>query len=144
MNGWNQLNENKMKVSLFLAISLAALAIGLTFASRIVADRYGQEVADRFLERRKFYDRTYLRDWVSANPGAARGYAFPVLFPLDLLFMVSLGAFLAIGSVIAAETVEALRNFAWLFAVVPVTYVVLDLVEDVLLACFLTWPGETL
>jgi len=55
-----------------------------------------------------------------------------------------LGAFLAIGSVIAAETVEALRNFAWLFAVVPVTYVVLDLVEDVLLACFLTWPGETL
>jgi hypothetical protein len=117
-----------------IAIFLAAVTIGLSFAIGMVASRCGAQVADRFLERTTNYRADTLRDWVIAHPASAHGYAFPVLFPLDLFFMIFLGGFLGYGSVARAETLDVLKKCAWLFAVLPAIYVAADLIEDVLLA----------
>jgi hypothetical protein len=117
-----------------IAIFLAAVTIGLFFAIGMVANCYGSKVSSRFLERGEEYAETDLKQFVTGSARDARGYAFPVLFPLDLLFMVFLGGFLAFASVGAAESIECLRKLAWLFAIGPAFYVAADLVEDTLLA----------
>jgi hypothetical protein len=120
-----------------ILIFLAAVAIGLSFSIGMAADRYGPRVAERFLERGADYAADTLKDWVNKNSRAACGYAFPVLFPLDLMFMIFLGAFLGLGSITSADAVDWLRKWSWLFAIAPALYVATDLIEDVLLARFL-------
>jgi hypothetical protein len=77
-----------------------------------------------------------LQTWVSSNSNSdlARHYAFPVLFPLDLTFMLFLGGFLACGSVACALELDMVRSFAWLFAIFPALYIAADLIEDMVLA----------
>jgi hypothetical protein len=125
-----------------IAIFLAAVTIGLSFTIGFVATGYGPRVADRFLERSTDYRADELRDWVRAHPAAARGYAFPVLFPLDLFFMVFLGGFLAYGSVASGEALDFEIRFIWLCPVLPVLYIAADLIEDVLLARLLLSPDS--
>lgn len=120
-----------------IAIFLAAVAVALPFVIGQVANGIGPEVAARFLERDS-YKAEGLRHFVKSEPDQARGYAYPVLFPLDLLFMIFLGGFLAIASMASAESIPWLRGFAWAFVVAPAAYVASDLVEDVLLARMLT------
>jgi hypothetical protein len=117
-----------------IAVFLAAVTIGLQFAIGYIAGRYGVRVGNRFLERGKAYTE---RDIEGLTPAEARGYAFPVLFPLDLSFMVFLGGFLGLASEGAAESISLFKNVAWLFAIVPALHVVADFLEDVLLACML-------
>jgi hypothetical protein len=119
--------NNRMVIAIFLA----AITIGLFFVIAIFAAQYGAKVESRFLERGVSYNETDIK---SLAPIEARGYAFPVLFPLDLVFMISLGSFLAVASVEAAKSIHFLRNFAWLFALGPALYVAADLIEDTLLA----------
>lgn len=114
-----------------IAIFLAAVTIGLFFVIGMVSAGYGPKVRDRFLERGAKYTVADLRNLA---PRDARGYTFPVLIPLDLLFMIFLGGFLAFASVGAADSVGPLKTIAWLFAVGPALYVAADLMEDVLLA----------
>jgi hypothetical protein len=119
--------DNKMKIAIFLA----AVTIGLVFTIGNVSARYGTRVSERFLERGTRYSEADLK---ALPADQARGYAFPVLFPLDLLFMIFLGGFLALASVGAAEQVPSLARIAWLFSLVPALYVATDLIEDTLLA----------
>jgi len=119
------------------AVFLAAMTIFLSFAINEVSGKSGPQVAQRFLERGTKYDTEYLKTWVSSNPGPARHYAWPVLFPLDFFFMFALGGFLAVGSAACALEVDILTRFAGLFVIVPALYVAADLFEDVLLACLL-------
>ena len=133
-----------------LAILLGAVTIGLSFIISSVADKYGTDVGRRFLERGKAYileggkecNAACLRDWSEKNSSNARHYVMPVLFPLDLMFMFALGAFLACGSITCAQSITLLRNWAWLFAILPGLYVAADLLEDCLLARLLLAPAN--
>jgi hypothetical protein len=87
------------------AIFFASVTISLIFVIPTVASRYGPDVAGRFLEKGTRPDALILREWVEKNPNAARGYATPVLFPLDLLFMMSLTGFVLFGSTALAERI---------------------------------------
>ena len=120
-----------MQARLLIAAFLAAVTIGLFFTIGYFANHYGPRVAERFLERGEAYSESDLK---KLTPREANGYAFPVLFPLDLLFMIFLGGFLGLASVGAAELIDCLKKVAWLFALGPALYVAADLVEDVLLA----------
>jgi hypothetical protein len=124
-----------------IIIFLATVTIALVFAIGVVSAYYGPKVAVRFLERGVSYTEDELRAFVTSSPTEARGYAFPVLFPLDLFFMVFLGGFLALASVEAAASMGSVRRVAWIFAVGPALYVAADLIEDVLLARMLLWSA---
>jgi hypothetical protein len=123
-----------------VAIFIGAVTIGLFFFVAAVASRYGPDVAQvptvegRFLEKPPRHEAAFIQDWVVQHPDAARHYAFPVLIPLDLLFMLFLGGFLGLGSVLTANTIGWLKPFALLLTIAPAVYVVVDLAENILLA----------
>ena len=99
---------------------------------------------DRSFERGgKPYDAQALQAFVQKDEAAARRYAFPVLFPYDLLCMMLLGAFLALASVTWSAQVPWLAHLAWLFVLAPALYLAVDLAEDSLLAYLLT-HGEAI
>jgi hypothetical protein len=77
------------------------LAVGLTlFLKFVIAPKYGVDVRSRFIERINYIpsqkpqllDRDNLAKWLAdrRNSSAISGYVFPVLFPFDILFLVSL------------------------------------------------------
>ena len=125
-----------------IAILCATLAIGVMFALPSVAVRYGSDVVGRFLEKGAPYNARSLRAWIAQHPEAARGYAFPILFPLDLVLLCSLTGFAAAASMALAPERGVLAGSGWLFLVIPLTYGVTDLVEDVLLATMLVSPSS--
>lgn len=125
-----------MRLAIFLLVG-TLVVYGVT---RIVPPRYGAEVGARFLERHPSYTADSLATWVRAHGADAAGYAVPVLFPLDLLFMAFLAAFLAVASIALAGSVDRLAGAAWLFVLVPALYLGTDLAEDTLLARFLMAP----
>jgi hypothetical protein len=126
--------QSEWREDVKIAVLLAAITIALQFAISYVAGRYGAKVGGRFLERGEAYT---VKDINELTPAEARGYAFPVLFPLDISFMVSLGSFLGLASEGAAESISLFKNVAWLFTIVPALYVLADFLEDVLLAWML-------
>ncbi len=129
-------------VGLKIAIFLAACTIGLFFLIPIVAKSYDAKVADRFLERSVEYKEVEFYDWVKANQKAAARYAFPVLFPLDLIFMFCLGGFLAVASSTLLGHGGASARCVVASLIFPIAYVAFDLAEDSLLARMLTYPDS--
>lgn len=152
-----------------LAILLAAITIVLMFVIRSVAECYGPKTGARYFESNTTYEVDSLRKFakgtsVEDQPGknmndsctklfkfikllmpdrktdAARGYVIPVLFPLDLIFMFALGGFIALGSLTLAGSTSMPRPWYWLLLIAPALYAITDLVEDSMLARFLTWP----
>jgi hypothetical protein len=96
----------------------------------------------RWLETGGAYTHADLRTWVTTNPEFAARYVMPTLFPIDLLFMAFLAAFLASASITTAQSVRPLAPFAWLFVLIPAAYLAIDLAEDVVLANLLTHPDS--
>jgi hypothetical protein len=129
-------------VDLKIAIFLAACTIALFLMIPMVANAYGARVADRFLERSFNYDEREVTDWVKANRRAAAGYAFPVLFPFDLVFMFCLGGFLAVASTTILSHGGAPPWGVVASLILPVVYVAFDLAEDSVLARMLTSPDS--
>jgi hypothetical protein len=114
-------------------------------------------VNERYFERRLTYsplqkgtdaDRQHaasgelppLREFARFRSETAAKYVSPVLFPLDVIMMVFLAAFLAVGSVTLAPYVPWAANRTWLLVTVPILYLVFDLAEDSLLAWLLKNP----
>lgn len=120
---------------LLLAATVIVYAIG-----RVVPSWEGSTRPRRWLETSADYTKVQLADWVKAEPRYAARYVMPTLFPLDLLFMAFLAAFLASASMTSAQSVGALTPIAWLFVLIPVVYLAIDLAEDVVLASLLTHP----
>ena len=120
-------------------IVLAVLTIALFVVSRRVASQYGTDVGARFLERNPRYDAPSLSQWTAAHPREAAAYVWPVLYPIDLLFTLSLGAFLWTASARLAAS-GRLQRYVALLLVLPAIYLVTDLIEDALLARFLLRP----
>lgn len=126
-------------MSTLLRVGALLLATAALFAfCRIVAAHCG--VGDRWLETGGEYTADSLATWVRSDEARAARYAFPVLIPFDLLFMVFLGATLAVASATLAGLVSWLGGVAWLFVLLPALYVGVDIAEDALLVGFLTWP----
>jgi hypothetical protein len=72
------------------------------------------------------------------NSEVAAHYVVPILFPLDLLLLASLAAFMMIGSIYFAADVGIPARWAWLVLVIPVIYMAADLSENVLLSYILS------
>jgi hypothetical protein len=63
---------------------------------------------------------------------------FPVLFPLDLLFIGTLGGFLVVASTSLGRLLGVSASWTWLLVILPIAYVSADLGEDLLLGRMLT------
>ncbi|WOH63638.1 hypothetical protein [Bradyrhizobium sp. BWA-3-5] len=107
-------------------VILFALTLALNLAVRFfVAPRYGKDVAARFLEHLKYIpsqnealSHASLARWLAdkTQSGTISGYLFPVLFPLDILFLICLGLFLGFVSVPLAEQLgflSCLPSWMW-------------------------------
>jgi hypothetical protein len=117
----------------------AGIALALSFAISAQGAKFGPAVAARFLERGNTIPLSNdpisaeaLARWSNdpANRAHARGYVRSVL-PMDVVFLVSLGTFLATGSDALAHGLELPQ---WIFWIVPASYMAADLVEDGLIA----------
>src|SRR5262245_29828903 len=80
------------------------------------------------------------REFARFRSETAAKYVSPVLFPLDVIMMVFLAAFLAVGSVTLASYVPWAANLTWLLVTAPILYLAFDLAEDTLLAWLLKNP----
>lgn len=126
-------------IILFLLTLVLMLALKL-----LVAPRYGEDVEGRFLERLKYIpsqtevlSSATLGRWLTdkTNSEAIRGYVFPVLFPLDILFLLSLGLLLGFASGALGSRLEFLSNVpGWIWWVFPFLYMASDLAEDTAIA----------
>lgn len=142
-----------------LVILFATLAIALPFVIAKAGLPFGTAVTQRFLEREtndsdprftipleaKLGNQLAaesLATWVREHTERARGYAQRVI-PLDVVYLVCLGIFLAIASVTLRD-LTLTRFFpripSWVCWLLPCIYVVCDLSEDLLIMLFLTWP----
>ncbi len=121
-----------------IAIFLAALAAAVSFLTSFFAAPYGPDVAQRFLETDTGYDASDLAAWARENPASARGYARPVLIPLDVVFILCLAGFLGYGAIAGAELLRWPN--AWVFALAPLAFALCDLAEDLLLSALLLSP----
>lgn len=128
---------------------LVAATVLLHFAIPWFSADYGSAVQARFVERLKTipvrdgtvpFDFANFGNWIAANPQSARGYACPILFPLDFVFMFTLGGALGCGSAWIASGVFAYPS--WIWWIIPSIYVVADFVEDILLVRFLRNPAK--
>ncbi|MHC2313085.1 hypothetical protein ACVIHC_000131 [Bradyrhizobium diazoefficiens] len=130
---------------------LFGLTLALTLVLKyLVAPRYGEDLAERFLERLKYIpsqtevlSKATLARWLadSTHARAISGYVFPVLFPLDILFLICLGLFLALASASLAERLGFLSAVpAWIWWIIPTSYMASDLTEDAgLVATLKSW-----
>jgi hypothetical protein len=132
-----------MKLTIAL---LVATAVAYVFIRNVASVRnYGVDVADRFIERLAYIPskteslltRDNLARWLAdpENADAAAGYVMPVLFPLDLLFLLLLGLLLGVASTTLAGELLMLRAIpSAIWWILPLVYLVADLAEDTLMA----------
>jgi hypothetical protein len=126
-----------------LTIALLVGVLALTFLLKTVASakNYGAEVAHRFVERlayspsetQRLLTRESLTKWLADpnNADAVTGYVAPVLFPLDLLFLLLLGG---LFSTTFAGKLPMLGGTSSIWWILPLLYLVSDLVEDTMMA----------
>ena len=110
-------------------IALFVLTPVLTLALKFVTSRYAQEdVEARFLERLKYIpsqteilSEPTLARWLAdkRNDKAISVYVVPVLFPLDILFLLCLGVFLGLASGALADRLGFLSSIPALDLVDP-------------------------
>jgi hypothetical protein len=86
-----------------------------------------------------------LHDWIRANETHAKAYARPILIPYDIVFLIALGLFLVIAPpLIAWPAVTGWMGLPAgavvlaIFALPGVVYLIVDVIEDVTLARYLT------
>lgn len=126
-------------------IALFVLTPVLTLALKFVTSRYAQEdVEARFLERLKYIpsqteilSEPTLARWLAdkRNDKAISVYVVPVLFPLDILFLLCLGVFLGLASGALADRLGFLSSIpAWIWWILPAAYMASDLAEDTVIA----------
>jgi hypothetical protein len=138
-------SEFSVANSLRTIVSLSLLTVVLTLALKFfVAPRYGEDVGARFLERlnyipsqRAILSKATLASWLAdpANNYAIRGYVYPVLFPLDAVFLIGLGLLLGFASEALSSRLQFLLNIpTWIWWIFPMLYVASDLAEDSMIA----------
>src|SRR5262249_54165595 len=150
--------ELKQAEGLMLALTLALGAIALLLFFYLVPKlAAARGVGERHFERNLRYTATCqgteaeqraaaeanplcLQAYARFKPAEARGYASPVLFPYDVVMMIFLAAFLAVGAVTFAAHIPWLAGRVGLIVALPIAYFIADFLEDALLAWLLTHP----
>ena len=146
-------------------ILLATAAIAVPFLISFVApgNRVGRAVADRFLERSFLQtptippepdpkaelpevDADNLRAWVTSQADYARAYAWRVM-PLDFIYLVALGTFLALAATTLASGIAWPPTMAkllpgWVWLIFPLAYMIADVLEDFLIIILMTRPAS--
>ena len=124
---------------MFVLLVLAVVVIVLI--ANMAAASSGPDVAKRFLEVTPDYTADGLRNWTSNDPAQAHRYVYPVLFPLDLLFLAALAGLFAIASIATAQALHWDPDWIWILAIFPVLYAGCDFIENVVLARLLLSPA---
>jgi hypothetical protein len=124
----------------FLLLFLAVVVIALI--ANVAAASSGPDLAKRFLEVTPDYTADGLRTWICDDPAQAHRYVYPVLFPLDLLFLAALAGLFAVASIATAQALHWDRDWVWILVIFPVLYAVCDFVENVVLARLLLSPAD--
>jgi hypothetical protein len=145
-----------MRVIIVLAVLTALLHLGLRY---YITPQFGQDVRDRFIERRKYIPSLkdqQLKDndgpltvsnlslWINdpANQVNRQGYVAPVILPLDVLFLIAVGSLLGCLSQLLASRIGLISGWPvilwWFF---PLAYMLCDFIEDVLIVSLLSWPS---
>jgi hypothetical protein len=70
-------------------------------------------------------------------PEVARQYSFPILFPLDIAFLLVAGGAMLLASFYFARVVGLSPALVGVVLALPLTYVAFDLLEDGMLAMML-------
>jgi small-conductance mechanosensitive channel len=129
-----------------LILVLFIVVLGLMLVLKyVIAPSYGDDVSRRFIERINYIpsqkpallNRDNLAKWLAdaKNARAISGYVFPILFPLDVVFLASLGLLLGCASVAMAGQLSFLSNVpAWVWWIFPLCYVAADFTEDMVVA----------
>jgi hypothetical protein len=97
----------------------------------------------RILEHGPDWPIAQLEDLKKPEPdkaSRATRYAFPILFPLDLIEMILIAGACAIASVVWGHYLGVPPSWLWLVLLLPCLYLAADLAEDTLLAFLLTTP----
>jgi uncharacterized membrane protein YccF (DUF307 family) len=84
------------------------------------------------------YGEKALREAISNNPSKPPLVVVPLLFPLDLLFLIFFGLALALCSIAYAEALGVPQSRVALLLILPVAYMVADLSENILYSAMLT------
>ena len=132
-----------MKLTLGLLVATAVVYVVIRSIASV--SNYGIDVADRFVERLAYIPskthslltRDSLENWLGDpnNAGAIAGYVVPVLFPLDLLFLLLLGCLLGAASTTLSNELPMLSAIpSTIWWVLPFIYLISDLAEDTLMA----------
>jgi uncharacterized protein YjbI with pentapeptide repeats len=134
--------SHNIALALLLAVAWITFWLVGWYAKRHLEVTIGQQTVEfpsRFPER-NLYTAAQLGNFVREHPSKSRFYAFPVLFPLDLIVMVLLGASMAIAGYYWFDRSLPIEwmSYAWVALIFPVLYVIADLVEDLILARILT------
>jgi hypothetical protein len=130
---------------MYAFVVLLVILLLLQFGIPHVSKAFGEDVKARFLERGKDIPKSAarLREWINEHRASAYGYACPVLFPLDFIFMFALAGTTALGAVLAAPHVAFVSGWPlWVWCIIPGIYLAADLIEDVLLLLFLRDPDS--
>jgi len=96
--------------------------------------KYAKSIGvDRMPER----SLSYSVDDLSAVASEARGYIIPVLFPLDLIVMITLSLVLAMVAAYSGPYGFDVDRH-WILLILPAAYLLFDLLEDGLLVLLLS------
>jgi len=121
-------------------ILLAVATVVIWIIAEKAAESSGRDVGNRFLEVTPDYTADGLRSWIATYPFQAHRYAFPVLFPLDLLFLLTVAGFFAVASIAIASALHWNQEWIRLCAIFPILYATCDLIENILLVRLLVSP----
>src|SRR5215475_12269369 len=85
-------------------------------------------------------DQGKLEQNARQEPQKAQLVVVPLLFPLDFLFLMFLGLFLALCSLTYADGLSVPSGWTWALLVLPIAYMVADFSENTLYSGMLLWP----
>ena len=121
-------------IGVFLFVGARGDEVFKTFVER---EKSG--LPSRFPEKFPFirYDDTHLMTLKANYSDVARQYVSPILFPLDLAFMLIAGGTMLLASFYFARMVGLSTPWVCIALALPVVYLAFDLVEDGMLAMML-------
>jgi hypothetical protein len=119
-----------------MACLIASLGLFLTMG--IVQKFYGLGNFRFGIDTR--YDAASLQQKIRAEPGKAALVVFPLVFPLDLLFLTFFAAFVALCSLLGAAGAGIPSSAIWALLVLPIGYLVSDFGENALFCGMLAAP----
>jgi hypothetical protein len=135
-------------IVIFLFAMIAVIWAVLQFAQKWTQN---SDIKVRFIERIDYIPSSTpssallsfdsLKNWLDdpANAAARRAYIFPILFPLDFVFLILLGVFLGLASIAVSSQLAPLRAIpAWIWWVFPGLYMACDFLEDTVLLVLFT------